>query len=48
MNLKNNPTEQQLQLLMAKADDNACDHMVWVSKDGEVHIEAITDGYVLL
>ena len=39
MNLNNNPTMDELRNLVAGCDDGACSHIVWVEKNGDVHIE---------
>ncbi|MFP5234753.1 MAG: hypothetical protein ACLGSD_02535 [Acidobacteriota bacterium] len=41
MNLKSDPTPQQLMNLLAKQDDNAGHHVIWVGHDGEVHIDLL-------
>ncbi|CNK96636.1 MULTISPECIES: hypothetical protein [Yersinia] len=38
MNLNNNPTEQELSGLIAVCDDKAGNHILWVSKAGDVEI----------
>lgn len=43
MNLKNNPTEIQLQRLLARADDDAAHHLLWVGKSGEVHLDPLPE-----
>lgn len=43
MNLNNNPTAQQLSALMARCDDNAGHHVLWVSKSGDVEISLLND-----
>jgi hypothetical protein len=44
MNMKHNPTEDQLRALLASADDEAGHHMLWVDKNGEVHLDLIPQG----
>lgn len=41
MNLKQNPTKEQLKSLVASKDDKAGHHMIWVSFDGDVFIDLI-------
>lgn len=38
MNLNNTPTEEQLRQLLAGCNDRAGHHVLWVEKNGEVHI----------
>jgi len=38
MNLNEEPTKQQLKQLLAMQDDTKGHHVVWVDKEGEVHI----------
>jgi len=41
MNLKQNPTREQLARLIAGQNDEAGHHMLWVSVDGEVFLDLI-------
>ncbi len=41
MNLKQNPTKEQLVNLIASKNDNAGHHMIWVSVDGDVSLDLI-------
>ncbi len=41
MNLLANPTEAELAALFASCDDSAANHMLWVSKTGQVHLDPI-------
>ncbi len=43
MNLKENPTKQQLKNLFASQDDKAGHHVIWVSTDGAVNLDVIPD-----
>lgn len=43
MNLKQNPTKEQLKSLIASKNDKAGHHMIWVSFDGDVSIDMIPD-----
>lgn len=43
MNVKNNPTKEQLKSLIAAQDDDAGDHMLWVSTDGEVFLDTVPE-----
>jgi hypothetical protein len=45
MNLNRRPTVQQLRMLIASADDHAGCHVIWVSRDGSVHLTTLRDGY---
>jgi hypothetical protein len=44
MNLEANPTTEQLRQLLAPCDDTAGDHVLWVSKTGEVRIARLPRG----
>jgi hypothetical protein len=44
MNLNHNPTEQQLRDLLARYDDRAASHVLWVTKTGEVQITQLPPG----
>ncbi len=46
MNLSANPTKPQLAELLAKCDDKATPHILWVDHDGEVHITPLPLGVV--
>uniref|UniRef100_A0A7C4LJU6 Uncharacterized protein n=1 Tax=Schlesneria paludicola TaxID=360056 RepID=A0A7C4LJU6_9PLAN len=39
------PTVKQLSALIATADDNAGAHVMWVGRNGEVHLTTLHDGY---
>jgi hypothetical protein len=41
MNMKNNPCVEELKELLKSFDDNECDHNLWVSQKGDVHISKI-------
>jgi hypothetical protein len=43
MNLKNNPTREQLKQLIANAHDNVADHIIVVTKDGAVTLTEFPD-----
>jgi hypothetical protein len=43
MNLKKNATREQLARLIAEGDDKSGNHMLWVSKEGEVTLDIIPD-----
>jgi len=38
MNMKNNPTERQLHDLLSACDDRDGDHVLWVSRLGDVQV----------
>jgi hypothetical protein len=42
MNLKQNPEVSQLKELISDCDDDNFNHIIWVSKNGAVHIYATT------
>jgi hypothetical protein len=42
MNLKSNPEVSQLKELIGKCDDENFNHIIWVSKNGTVHIYPTT------
>jgi len=44
MNLTKSPSKDDLRALLAACDDNAGHHVIWVSHDGEVHIELLPEG----
>lgn len=44
MNLTKSPSKDELRVLLAACDDNAGHHCIWVSHDGEVHIELLPEG----
>jgi hypothetical protein len=46
MNLDNHPTPEQLRQLLAECDDYAGHHLLWVSRNGDVHISTIQHPYV--
>jgi hypothetical protein len=41
MNLDNHPTPEQLRDLLARCDDRAGNHVVWVKRNGDVEISVI-------
>ena len=41
MNLKTNPTKEQLRQLVASQNDKEGAHMLWVSKSGDVFIDTV-------
>lgn len=41
MNLKNNPTKKQLRALLRECDDNADNHILYVTVNGDVKIEEV-------
>jgi len=43
MNMKINPNIEELRLLVLRYDDSECNHNLWVSFGGEVHISKIPD-----
>jgi hypothetical protein len=43
MNLDNSPTEEQLRQLLAQCNDRASHHVLWVEKNGEVHVSAVSE-----
>jgi len=43
MNLKNNPTAEELADLLRHLDDQNYSHRMWVDHDGEVHVSVIPD-----
>lgn len=45
MNLKRRPTVQQLRALLASVDDDAGVHVMWVGRNGEVHLTTLREGY---
>jgi hypothetical protein len=44
MNLDANPTKQQLRELLARLDDGAGHHVLWVSKEGNVEVTPLAEG----
>jgi hypothetical protein len=42
MNLKSNPEVSQLKELIGKCDDENSNHIIWIAKNGSVHIYATT------
>ena len=44
MNLTQAPTAKQLQALVARANDDAGHHILWVDKAGEVHLTLLPKG----
>lgn len=47
MNMKRNPTKEQLRLLLRRCDDQSADHVIWISSDGGVHISPLSQEYTL-
>jgi len=43
MNLKNNPTTEELADLFRPLDDQNYSHRMWVDHDGEVHVSVIPE-----
>lgn len=43
MNLNNHPTVEELIDLISAQNDNESNHIIWVSKDGEVHISSLQE-----
>ena len=41
MNMRNNPTINELRALLAKCAGAGANHILWVSRDGEVHIDPV-------
>ena len=41
MNLSQNPTREQLETLIAGSNDNDGHHILWVERDGEVHLSLL-------
>ncbi|MBY0524921.1 MAG: hypothetical protein K2R98_16065 [Gemmataceae bacterium] len=44
MNLDNAPTKDQLRQLLAQFNDRAGHHVLWVEKNGEVHLSTVPAG----
>lgn len=44
MNMTKSPTLKQLHALVAKCNDNAGDHLIWVQRDGPVHVSQLAEG----
>jgi hypothetical protein len=44
MNLAMNPTRGELAALIRRCDDKAYSHILWVAKDGEVHLDPRLEG----
>jgi hypothetical protein len=44
MNLNVNPTPEQLRELIARCDDTAGNHVLWVKRNGEVEIARLPKG----
>jgi hypothetical protein len=38
MNMNHNPTREELAALVGACNDTADHHVLWVAKDGEVHV----------
>ena len=41
MNMKNNPTIEDLRALIKPCNDSAAHHILWVAKNGEVHVSKV-------
>ncbi len=41
MNLNNNPTVEELRDLLRRCDDQAGHHVLWVAKNGDVHVSRV-------
>jgi hypothetical protein len=41
MNLESNPTVEQLSELLRKCNDQAGHHVLWVAKNGDVHLSRV-------
>jgi hypothetical protein len=41
MNLEKNPTVEELRDLLRKCDDQAGHHVLWVAKNGDVHVSRV-------
>lgn len=41
MNLENNPTVEELRDLLRKCEDQAGHHVLWVAKNGDVHVSRV-------
>ena len=44
MNLSNSPTKQQLKAVIAGSNDNEGHHVLWVERNGEVHLSLLPYG----
>jgi len=44
MNLLENPTESELAALLARCNDRANSHVLWVEHGGQVHLDPIPNG----
>src|SRR6266852_2798405 len=43
MNLNHSPTKAQLRALLAQGNDRAGNHVLWVAKNGDVHLETVAN-----
>ena len=43
MNLGRNPTEEEMGELLASVDDRAGHHVLWVAKNGDVHVTLLPE-----
>jgi len=43
MNLDNNPMVEELRDLLRKCDDQAGHHVLWVAKNGDVHVSQVPE-----
>src|SRR5947208_2164588 len=43
MNMEQNPTLAQLRTLIAACNDRAAHHVLWVAKNGEVHLSPVPE-----
>lgn len=41
MNMEKNPTAEELRELLKACDDRAGHHLLWVAKNGEVHVSRV-------
>jgi hypothetical protein len=44
MNLDNHPTVEELRDLLRRCDDRAGHHVLWVAKNGDVHVSRVPKG----
>jgi hypothetical protein len=43
MNITNGITQDEIAALLASKDDEAGDHILWVSRDGVIHLDLLPD-----
>ena len=41
----NEPTDEQLKIILASVDDNAGDHCLWIDIEGNVHLDLATEKF---